>query len=626
MSESVTPLECGHPARRDADGAPVCPEYRGGQDARSPRESWLFLVAAVVAALSRLLALARSPWDWDEILFMLALRDFDVTRHHPHPPGFPLFIAAGKLLRLVAPSDFRALQLVNLICGCALMPVAFFLARQLRMRFLTALSASLLLAFLPNIWFYGGTALSDVPSLTIVLLACALLLKGREDRTAYFAGALTLAVAAGIRPQNLLIGFLPALLATRAQWRRQKGPITAAAALSAVIVAVSYGAAIVASGGWSVYHAALRTHQHYIAATDSVFSPLHPPLWQTLDDFFFWPYRDPPLNVLLMVLIAASLVSLMAKPKRRLLILLGAFGPFALFALLFLDFNSASRFSIGYAPLFAFLAADGAETIGTWAARILRRGARAAAQVEACLLAVALLLAFLWTTPSLGVARSEVSPPVAAVEWLAVHARKGDTIYVQTRMEPFADLYLGDFLREPTGREGPPARWTRARAWFLSEVPVALPEAASFRREPGELWNLVRHRYFEAHVYQLPLTVGFGDGWYPEEQAGERFRWMTSRSVLVLPPAGGEVRLRITLGVPAAMFGAPVTVMLDGRVLDPFEARGEVVEREYSVVGTGRPAQLVITTDRTVRAPGDPRPLALRLHRLVWQEKRVLAR
>jgi 4-amino-4-deoxy-L-arabinose transferase-like glycosyltransferase len=589
----------------------------------SPREKWLFVVTAVVAGLSRLLALARSPWDWDEILFTLALRDFDVTRHHPHPPGFPLFIAAGKLLRLVAPSDFRALQLVNLICGLALMPVAFFLARQLRMRFLTALGASLLLVFLPNVWFYGGTALSDVPSLTVVLLACALLLKGREDRTAYFAGALTLAVAAGIRPQNLVIGFLPAVLATVAQWRRQKGPITAAATLSALIVAVSYGAAIVASGGWSVYHAALRTHQHYIAATDSVFSPLHPPLWQTLDDFFFWPYRDPPLNVLLTVLIAASLVSLIAKPNRQLLILVGAFGPFALFALLFLDFNSASRFSIGYAPLFAFLAASGAATIGRWAARPFRRDGRT---MEAMLLAVALLLAILWTTPSLSVMRSDISPPVAAVEWLAAHAGKGDTIYVQTRMEPFADLYLRDFVREPTGREGPPARWTRARSWFLSEVPVPLPEAASFRRAPGELWNLVRHRYFEAHVYQLPLAVGFGDGWYAEEQAGEPFRWMTSRSVLVLPAANGEVRLGLTLGLPAAMFGSPVTVMLDGRVVDRFEANGEVIEREYSVVGAGRPVQLVVTTDRTVQAPGDPRPLALRLHRLVWQEKRALAR
>jgi hypothetical protein len=582
-------------------------------------ETRIFVGAAIVTALSRLLALARSPWDWDELLFALALRDYDVTRHHPHPPGFPLFIAAGKFLRLVTPNEFRALQLVNLLCACALMPVAYLLARQLRMRFLTALGASLLLAFLPNVWFYGGTALSDVPSLVAVMLACALLLKGRVDRTAYFAGALTLAVAVGIRPQNLVIGLLPALLATAAQWKRERGAIAAAATLSALIVVVSYGCAILATGGWSVYRTALRTHQQYITATDSVFSPLHPPVWQTLDDFFFWPYRDPALNVLLAVLVAASVISSIAKPRRELLILIGAFGPFALFALLFLDFNSASRFSIGYAPLVAFLAADGAAAIGARAPRIGRLGARG---VESWLLAVALLLAIVWTAPSLRVVRNEISPPVAAAQWLAAHASRGDTIEVQARMEPFADLQLRDFTREPTGREGPPVRWNRGQVWFLSEVPVALSEVASFRREPGQLWNLVRRRYFEAHVYQLPLTVSFGEGWYQEERAGEPFRWMTTRGVMTLPAANGEVRLGMTVLAPVRML---VTVSLDGAMLDRFEADGEV-ERSYDVRGTGGAAQLILTTDRTAQAPGDPRTLGLQLRHLVWQEQRVLAR
>ena len=53
-------------------------------------------------------------WDWDEALFCLGMRSYDVTNHHPHPPGFPVFIATAKLLRLIIPSDFRALQVINL--------------------------------------------------------------------------------------------------------------------------------------------------------------------------------------------------------------------------------------------------------------------------------------------------------------------------------------------------------------------------------------------------------------------------------------------------------------------------------------------------------------------------------
>src|SRR5688500_15714173 len=56
------------------------------------------VIATAVVAFTRLLALARGPWDWDEMLFLLGLRDYDVALHHPHPPGFPLFVLAAKLL------------------------------------------------------------------------------------------------------------------------------------------------------------------------------------------------------------------------------------------------------------------------------------------------------------------------------------------------------------------------------------------------------------------------------------------------------------------------------------------------------------------------------------------------
>src|SRR5712671_6313297 len=67
-------------------------------------------IVALVCAATRLLALARSLWDWDEALFCLGMRSYDVTAHHPQPPGFPVYIALGRIARTVIPSDFRALQ------------------------------------------------------------------------------------------------------------------------------------------------------------------------------------------------------------------------------------------------------------------------------------------------------------------------------------------------------------------------------------------------------------------------------------------------------------------------------------------------------------------------------------
>src|SRR5436305_8444137 len=110
-----------------------------------------FLITALVCAASRFLAMARSLWDWDEALFCLGMRSYDVTSHHPHPPGFPVFIALGRIVRVVVHSDFRALQVVNLAAGMLVFPAIFFLARELRIPFTTSVIAGALCAFFPNV-------------------------------------------------------------------------------------------------------------------------------------------------------------------------------------------------------------------------------------------------------------------------------------------------------------------------------------------------------------------------------------------------------------------------------------------------------------------------------------------
>src|SRR5947199_10707842 len=84
-----------------------------------------------LTALTRFLAIARSPWDWDEVQFMRGMRAYDVSLHAPHPPGYPIYIALAKLARLFVADDFRALQTVVVIAGIALFPVVVHLARSL---------------------------------------------------------------------------------------------------------------------------------------------------------------------------------------------------------------------------------------------------------------------------------------------------------------------------------------------------------------------------------------------------------------------------------------------------------------------------------------------------------------
>ncbi|HEX2123642.1 MAG TPA: hypothetical protein VHL59_18580, partial [Thermoanaerobaculia bacterium] len=212
----------------------------------TPQQRAIFWIVALVCAASRLLAEARSLWDWDEALFCLAMRDYDVTLHHPHPPGFPAYIAMAKLVRIFVSSDFRALQTINLIAAMLVFPAMFLLARELRLRFPTALSAAVLFAFFPNVWFFGGGAFSDIPSIVLVVFAAALLLRGQRDpstslragRNAYWLGTFLLAIAIGIRPQNILVGLVPGILATR---RRRLSEIVIALLIGVVVVGVAFG-------------------------------------------------------------------------------------------------------------------------------------------------------------------------------------------------------------------------------------------------------------------------------------------------------------------------------------------------------------------------------------------------
>jgi hypothetical protein len=435
-------------------------------DPVSKRWRALFGVTTALVALSRIPALSRSLWDWDEAVFLLAMRKYDVAAYHPHPPGFPLFIAAAKLVPL---DGFHALQAVNLLASMLLFPAMYLLSREAGASRPVAYGSALLLAVFPNVWFFGGTGFSDVPSLVVVLFACALLLRGRGSNGALIAGAVLLAVAAGFRPQNLLIGLVPSLLAMKARPRAA----LAGAAAGLVILVATYAVAAEKSGGWEVYREALAHHERYIRETDSFLSETRPWLPQVADDFFLRPFRAPLLNIVLLMLMSAGLV----RREKGTFLVASIFGPFLLFAWLYLDFHSSSRFSIAYMPLFAFLAASGIPVRG-WR---LTLGVVTAAFV-------------VWMVPVLRVVHGTLSPPVAAIS--AIRLRPVTTVvYVEDSLGPFAELLLQEYDRRPLAEAaaGP-------QGLMLRERESRARGAENFLRPRRRLEGVARDRYFEISI------------------------------------------------------------------------------------------------------------------------------
>lgn len=160
---------------------------------------WLTLVAVAAVLLSRLLLLPDGPWEQDEALFAAGVLDFDVTRHRPHPPGFPGWIGIGKLLLPILGDPVRALQVASAIASV----VTFWALARLLNPLLPGGRATLLAAAFsmsPLVWIHAGRGFSTTPAIACAVLA---LLAWRGGTTAYRMGWLLLAFAALIRPQLL---------------------------------------------------------------------------------------------------------------------------------------------------------------------------------------------------------------------------------------------------------------------------------------------------------------------------------------------------------------------------------------------------------------------------------------
>ena len=99
------------------------------------------LVIAAIYLAAHLAFLAPALEDIDSINFALGLRHFDVADHQPHPPGYPVYIALGKMadaiLQQVAPSvgfmrqESLALVSGSPIAGAIALIGAFWIFRHL---------------------------------------------------------------------------------------------------------------------------------------------------------------------------------------------------------------------------------------------------------------------------------------------------------------------------------------------------------------------------------------------------------------------------------------------------------------------------------------------------------------
>jgi 4-amino-4-deoxy-L-arabinose transferase-like glycosyltransferase len=168
--------------------------------------------ALIFAGAFLIYFLTRSPGldEYDSVQFALGIGEFNLWKHQPHPPGYPLYIFLSWLpTRFFGWSPEFSLQFMSCIGG-ALFVAAWFciIHTQFGERFAWLLAATL--AITPVVWMTSTRALSDslAAGLLSVELFCALLFQEKGAAKQLIAAAVFAAAAASARPQLLPVALV----------------------------------------------------------------------------------------------------------------------------------------------------------------------------------------------------------------------------------------------------------------------------------------------------------------------------------------------------------------------------------------------------------------------------------
>jgi hypothetical protein len=562
---------------------------------------WLQVVIALVFLAAHLPFLGTTLEDIDSVNFTLALRDFDVAEHRPHPPGSPLYVALGKLTSAVvdgapsAPFTDGAFVLAlwsALAAALAVFPLmALFRAVESSGR--RAVAGTILTLTCPLFWFTALRPMSDLPGLTLALVAQALLATAfarqrsvasaslsafassahsassqLETGRLIVVGAFVAGVAVGMRSQSvwLTAPLLAVVLVDRAG-RGAAGALLGAAMTFTIGVLVWLVPLVVVTGGPGGYWAALGVQ----AAEDFAGVPMLAThrsaraLATALLHTFVWPWGAVAIAVAILALAVVGACALLWRAPRGVVLLAAAFLPYLLFHLLLQD-TVFTRYALPLIPPMAYLAVRGVDALAP----------RALAVAVGFVAAGALMLA----VPS-GLRYASEGSPLhrALVDLGRERATTAEPRPVVAMHHPFA-IALRDEPPLPPRLSSPSRHeWLEivkywrdgggAPVWFLAD-PKRVDLAAI---DPRSRRTMRSYRWSFDHAWLLSGVRPDGVDW----QVLHRPAWFVAEGSALTPELAGVSR-RAGLGPairPVVVFvrrrADPSVLMIGGRNL---EARG----------------------------------------------------
>ncbi len=226
------------------------------------------LIAAV--GITRFTFRSHALYDIDSVNFALAINHFSPAAYQPHPPGYFLYVLLAKLVNLLFQDPNTSLVSLSIAASCGAAWAIHKLAAEWFGR-RAATFAGLIFLCSPLAWFHGTVALTYMIEAFFSAVLGLLFWRVRNGGPVSVA-AITLGIAAGIRPSTLLfLGplFLYSLLCQKSLRQKSNARVRALLLLTVTILAWAIPM-IQSSGGWGVYSGALWTLWTLVPAQQTV--------------------------------------------------------------------------------------------------------------------------------------------------------------------------------------------------------------------------------------------------------------------------------------------------------------------------------------------------------------------
>ena len=213
----------------------------------------VFVILALFIIFTRYLSSVPTPHSWDAVQYVLAVENYDVINHQPHPPGAPLLILLMRAVSLFTSSPHLALVYLNIAMSVVTLLMTLIVVKRM-FGSERAIMTAAILASSQTFAFYGSTSnayISEGFAGVAIALFCWLSL---SRRTWYYAilSAILLAASGAFR-QFIVVTMFPLWLFANSYLRKKPLLLTIVIVLFICTIAVWFIPTVGTTGSYKEY-------------------------------------------------------------------------------------------------------------------------------------------------------------------------------------------------------------------------------------------------------------------------------------------------------------------------------------------------------------------------------------